>query len=104
MSQLSKLRLLVGDQESDDILNYYLDCASEAICNIRNSSAVESKYLNAQIKIAMELYSKYGAEGQTGHSELNISRSYESADISPSLLASITPVVTTPFSMIRVIQ
>lgn len=104
MSQLSKLKLLVDDQESDDVLNYYLDCASEVICNIRNSTSVESKYLNAQIKIALELYAKRGAEGEIGHSELGISRSYEMADISPSLLSSITPFATTPFSSVRVIQ
>ena len=36
-----------------------------------------------------EIYAKAGAEGQTGHSENGISRSYDSAWISPKLLSGL---------------
>lgn len=105
MSQLIKLRELLGNpQESDEVLEFYLDNASDIICDIRNSDIVEKKYLTTQIKIAIELFNKRGAEGQVGHSENGIGRTYESADVSPSLLDGITPIVKTPFSKVRVIQ
>jgi hypothetical protein len=105
VSQLTKLRELLGNpQESDEVLEFYLDNASDIICDIRNSDIVEKKYLTTQIKIAIELFNKRGAEGQVGHSENGIGRTYESADVSPSLLDGITPIVKTPFSKVRVIQ
>lgn len=105
MSQLSLLReLLDNPSDSDSVLQFYLDNARDIICELRNSDIVESKYSNTQIKIAIELYNKRGAEGQTSHTENGISRNYESADVSPSLLREITPMVKTPFSTIRVVQ
>lgn len=105
MSQLLKLKNLLGNPSNqDEILEFYLDNASEVICDIRNSDNVEKKYLTTQIKIAIEMYNKRGVEGQVGHNENGISRSYEKADISKSLLDSITPIVKTPFSEVRVIE
>lgn len=104
MTQLALLRELLGNpSESDVILQFYLDNASDIICDMRNTNIVEDKYLNTQTKMAIEMFNKRGAEGQTSHSENGISRSYEKADISPSLLASITPVVKTPHSQVRVV-
>ena len=105
MSQLSILKsILENPQESDEILTFYLNNAEDIICDLRNTDMVESKYLITQIKMAVEMYNKRGAEGQTSHIENGISRSYEKADISPSLLAQITPVVKTPFSTVRVVE
>lgn len=106
MTQLEKLKLLLNEQENneiDGILELYLEDAKNIICELRFTYEVEPQYLSTQLKIAMELYSKSGAEGQTSHSENGISRSYETADISPSLLSNITPFVRTPFSKRRVI-
>ena len=104
MTQLELLKELLGNPTvSDSLLNFYLDNASDIICDIRNSDSVESKYSKTQIKIAIEMFNKRGAEGEVSHSENGISRSYEKADISPSLLMSITPMVKTPFSTTRVI-
>ena len=103
MSQLTRLKELVNPTESDAVMQFYLDVASDIICDIRNSSAVETSYLTVQIMIAVELYNKRGAEGQTGHSENGISRSYTSADVSPNLLGMIIPIVKTPWSTVRVI-
>jgi len=104
MSQLTRLKALLGNPpESDDVLQFYLDNASDIICDIRNSDIVENQYLTAQIKISIELFNKRGAEGEVGHGENGISRSYESADVSPSLLHQITPFMRTPLSVKRVI-
>ena len=43
--------------------------------------------------VAMELYSKLGAEGETAHSENGISRTYENGFVSSSLLKSVVPYV-----------
>lgn len=105
MMQLQKLKSLLGNpSESDDILQFYLDSASDVICDIRNTNIVEDKYLTTQIKIAIELYNKRGVEGQVGHNENGISRSYEKSDVSESLLRNITPHAKTPFGSVRVID
>lgn len=104
MAQLDTLKALLGVvPENDDVLQFYLDSASDIICDIRNSDSVETKYLTTQIKMAIELYNKRGAEGQVAHSENGISRSYEKADISDSLLSQVTPFAKTPFTSTRVI-
>lgn len=104
MSQLSKLKSLLGDhQVNDEVLEFYLECAKDVICDIRNTTNVEPKYLTTQIQIAVELFNKVGAEGEVAHNELGISRTYEVADISPSLIRKITPVAKTPFTNIRVV-
>lgn len=105
MAQLDTLKSLLDNPDvSDAVLEFYLSLASEVICDRRNSDIVEPQYLNVQVQMAIEMFSKRGAEGQLSHSENGIGRSYESADISPSLLAKVTPVAKTPFSIKRVIS
>lgn len=99
-----KTMLEINNDEEDTLLNYLLENASHIICEIRNTDRVEEQYKFTQIKIAVELYNKMGVEGQVGHSENGISRSYEYSGISKSLLDEITPFVKTPFSKKRVIQ
>jgi hypothetical protein len=104
MSQLELFKSLLGNPpESDAVLQFYLDRASDIICDRRHSDVVEPKYLNTQVQMAIEGYNKRGAEGQVSHGESGISRGYEASDISPSLLNSITPMARTPFSIPRVI-
>ena len=52
---------------------------------------IPAQYAYIQVRIAVELFNKMGAEGQTAHSENGISRSWETADVSPSLLKQIMP-------------
>lgn len=105
MTQLEKLKLLLGSPSvSDEVLQFYLDNASDIICEFRNTDGVETAYLTAQLKMAIEMYSKRGAEGQVGHTENEIERVYEASDLSPSLLAQITPVVRTPYSEVRTVS
>ena len=104
MTQLSRLTVRLGNITGQDtLLEDLLEDAKDIICSIRNSDIVESKYLGVQIRIAVELYNKIGVEGQTGHSENGISRSYEKADVSDSLIKQITPIAKSVYGDVRVI-
>ena len=104
MTQLSRLTVRLGNiTGQDSLLEDLLEDAKDIICNIRNSDIVESKYLGVQIRIAVELYNKIGVEGQTGHSENGIGRSYEKADVSDSLIKQITPIAKSVYGDVRVI-
>ena len=69
--------------------------AAETINNIRgweDGRDVERRFQGLQVELALAAYSKRGAEGQTSHSELGISRKYGNADIYPKeLLRRVTP-------------
>ncbi len=54
---------------------------------------VPTRYEVKQLEIAVYLYNKRGAEGQTAHNENGINRTYESADVPESLMRGITPFV-----------
>ena len=106
MSQLTKLKSLLSlnDNSADDLLSLILENAKEIICDLRNTDNIEPKYLNAQLAIAVEIFNKRGAEGQSGHSENGLSRSYENGDISYAVLSRVTPVIKTPYSIVRHIE
>lgn len=101
MTQTEKLTLLkamVGGSDTDDVLFAYLDIAGWKIINRAypygtDDAQVPARYDFLQCEIAAYLMNKRGAEGQTGHSENGISRSYESADVPESMLGAITPMV-----------
>ena len=101
MTQTEKLTLLkamVGGSDTDDVLFAYLDIAGGKIINRAypygtDDAQVPARYDFLQCEIAAYLMNKRGAEGQTGHSENGISRSYESADVPESMLGAITPMV-----------
>jgi hypothetical protein len=104
MAQLDTLKLLLGEPDVDDaVLEFYLDSAKDIICEIRHADYVETRFLNLQTRIAVELYNKAGAEGQTAHTENGMQRVYERGDVSPSLLAKIPPFAYTPNAPIRTI-
>ena len=90
--------LILPDTADSDLLSYLLEQAEGIVLNKRYPfGAPEGATLSAfheqiQIRIALELFAKMGAEGQISHSENGISRTYEAADISPSLLKQIIPV------------
>ena len=101
MTQTEKLTLLkamVGSSDTDDVLLAYLDLAGAKIINRAHPydsevTEVPRRYEFLQCEIAAYLLNKRGAEGQTGHSENGISRSYESADVPESMLGAVTPMV-----------
>lgn len=91
--------LIAPDTASVDLLELLIKQAEQIVLNRRypfgapEGETVPTMYEQIQIRIAVELFSKMGAEGETAHSENGISRSYEAADVSPSLLKQIIPVV-----------
>lgn len=54
---------------------------------------VPNRYAMKQVEIAVYLYNKRGAEGQTVHNENGINRTFESADIPESIMRVVTPYV-----------
>ncbi len=91
--------LLSPDTANDSLLSFLLSQAEGIVLNKRypfgapEGATVPTAYEHIQLQIAVELYSKMGAEGQTAHKENGIDRTYEAADISPSLLKRIVPLV-----------
>jgi hypothetical protein len=103
MTQLEKLKELLDNPTLSDVkLQFMLDSASDLICELRNTNSVETHLLNIQLKMAMEMYSKLGAEGQLAHGENGINRTYNSSDFSLDLIRQISPFAKTPFSSKRV--
>ena len=98
--KIARLTALISpDTASTELLGHLLEQAEGVVLNKRypfgvpEGATVPAMYEHIQLRVAVELFSKMGAEGQTGHSENGVSRSYESADVSPSLLKQIVPVV-----------
>lgn len=97
--KISRLEVLISpDTASRELLLALVEMSEGIVLNKRypfgppESATVPTVYEHIQLQIAVELFSKRGAEGQTSHGENGISRTYESADISPSLLKKIVPV------------
>lgn len=101
MTQVEKLKLLkamVGESDNEEVLLAYLDIAGSKILNRAypygtDETEVPTRYDFLHCEIAAYLLNKRGAEGQTGHNENGISRSYESADVPESMLGAVTPMV-----------
>lgn len=100
MTQAEKVKLLtamVGESDSEEVLLAYLNIAGRKVLDRAypydaEITEVPTRYAFLQCEIAAYLLNKRGAEGQTGHSENGISRTYESADVPESLLGAITPM------------
>ena len=90
--------LISPDTASDELLDALLSQSEGIVLNKRypfgipEESIVPAQYEHVQLQIAVELFAKMGAEGQTGHNENGVNRTYEAADVSPSLLRKIVPV------------
>ena len=97
--KIAKLEVLISpDTASDDLLLYLLEQA-EGICLNRRypfgapeGATLSPMHEQIQLRVAMEIFSKMGAEGQTQHTENGVARIWEAGDISPSLLRQIVPV------------
>ena len=96
MDNLERMKLRTGESNIA-VLQDCLASARAAIMARRYPygdwpDELESRYLDLQYRIAIDLYNKTGAEGQTGHTENSISRTWESSWISESLLQEVTPL------------
>ncbi len=98
MTQLERLKIRITEKVSDIELEDILESAKAVILSRRfpfneQPTEIENKYKDLQIRIAVEMFNKRGAEGETAHSENGVSRSYSSASVSEELLREITPKV-----------
>ena len=96
MTQLERLKIRITEKVTDTELEDILESAKAVILSRRFPfnewpDEIEDRYKDLQIRIAVEMFSKRGAEGETSHSENGVSRSYASAGVSEDLLSEITP-------------
>lgn len=98
--KLEQLKCLLGisGAEEDMLLSTLLVLAAQKILDRAypydpEVAEVPQRYAGKQLEIAVYLYNKRGAEGQTSHDENGIRRTYESADVPESLMRGITPFV-----------
>lgn len=96
MDNLTRLKLRTNEPD-EAILEDCLENAKSAIMARRYPfqgwpDELESRYLDLQFRMAMDIYAKIGAEGQTSHSENGINRAWESSWISEQLLSEVTPL------------
>ena len=98
MTQLERLKIRITEKVDDIELEDILESAKAVLLSRRfpfgeQPEEIENKDKDLQIRIAVEMFNKRGAEGETAHSENGISRSYASANVSEDLLKEITPKV-----------
>ncbi len=88
---------LSGDPLPDTTLQFFLDIAANVI--LKHKYPFEEKevtdlpesYQWIQVRIAVDMIFKVGAEMQVKHVENTITRDYVSAFVDPQLLSMITP-------------
>lgn len=95
MDILERLKLRT-DETDEGLLSDLLESAKSAIMSRRFPygqwpQEIEPQYVDLQLRIAIDIYNKAGAEGQLSHSENGIGRTYESSWISEQLLNEIVP-------------
>lgn len=93
-----KVLLEINNSEEDSLLLALLNIAGQKILDRvypynYGIEDIPTRYEYKQLEIAVYLYNKRGAEGQTVHNENGINRTYESADVPESLMRGITPFV-----------
>ena len=96
MTQLERLKIRITENVTDVELEDILESAKAVILSRRfpygeQPLVIEERYKDLQIRIAVEMFAKRGAEGETAHSENGVSRTYSSANVSEELLREITP-------------
>ena len=96
MTQLERLKIRITENVNDVELEDILESAKAVILSRRfpfgeQPAELEERYKDLQIRIAVEMFAKRGAEGEISHSENGISRTYQSANVSEDLLNEITP-------------
>ena len=97
--KLERLAVLISpDTASNNLLLFLLEQAEGIVLNKRypfgppEGATLSAFHQQIQLRIAVELFNKMGAEGQIAHDENGIKRTWEAGDVSPSLLKAIIPV------------
>ena len=107
MDILERLELRLTDENGTPDSELLADCvetAKNAILSRRypmmpwpvddnGETYVEDRYQDLQLRMAIDLYNKIGAEGEITHQENGIRREYESSWISKQLLDEVVPYV-----------
>jgi hypothetical protein len=96
MTQFERLKIRITENVTDNELEDILESAKAVILSRRfpfgeQPTEIEPRYNDLQIRIAVEMFNKRGAEGEIAHSENGVSRTYSSASVSEELLREITP-------------
>lgn len=93
MAQLERLKArLEGEDYSDSLLGELLESSKDMIFSLRYPfreewpDALSPKDYTNQIDIAVAMCNKLGAEGQVGHSENGINRSWSTDDIPKEII------------------
>lgn len=93
--KLAQIKIMLApDTDTDEVLTSMLRLAESQVLNrlypfgYADDTKVPRRYEQIQIELAVEIYSKRGAEGQTSHSENGISRSWPEKS---RILAKIVP-------------
>lgn len=96
-AEKQQMFLLVTDESDTEIAEAYLDIAKGRIMTraypfVDDTSALSfpSKYDDLHVRLAVDMWAKRGAEGQSSHSENGVNRSYEPQS---RLLAEVIPYV-----------
>lgn len=97
---------ILSPKTSDSAIGVYLKMSVQAILNklypfsgseeYFEMDGLPRKYEPLAVRICIYLIRKEGAEGQTGHTENGVHRTYESADIPQSMLNEVIPMVKVP--------
>ena len=86
------------EENDENVIDAFLAMAGDTVYKLADpfrrysKTDVLAEYGGVQARAAAYFLNKRGAEGQTGHSENGINRSYEKADLPESLLREITPI------------
>lgn len=97
-----KIKLNIDDTLSDAVLNEYVEDAKYVLLNrlypfgIPDAASVPDRYIGNWTEIAIYLYDKNGASGEKEHTEGDVKRVYEAADVPPSMLARVVPCIGIP--------
>lgn len=96
---LKRLQSLLPNESETEILAEFLEQAKSAVLNqmypygYEDDAVIPKRYESVTLRIAVYLYNKQGAEGQTIHLENGVHRHYENGDIPSSLLKQVMPYV-----------
>lgn len=99
MTDAEKLAMfqVLSDETDTSIANAYLDVAKGRIMNraypfVEDLSLVTfpARYDDLHVRLAVDMWARRGAEGETSHNENGVSRSYEPHS---KLLAEVIPYV-----------
>lgn len=97
--KIERVKVLISpDTASNNLLFYLLEQSEGIILNRRypfgtpEGASLSPLHEQIQLRMAVELFNKMGADGQINSSENGIMRTWEAGDVSPSLLRQIIPV------------